>query len=609
MVGAGEADSGYAVEPAAVPASPSRGLQWKYGAGVASSGGGGSGGGYQAQHSAAQQLKLQQQQQQQQQQHYHPAAGSAAALASAAAFAAGDLPSSPYAASRVTSRIGAGTAAFAPATPSAAGGALPASDCRARVACTPSGYPADGLVAPQLQALCAPQSRVYASPAGSAGGYETGDGHAPSQGAGSAGGARCATAPLQWSLPQGCASPMRGASPMRQRDSHGSPGARATSAAVGLSTDTAATPPRGGQAHSASHFRQQQRGLDWGVTPVQRGSSARSGDGSGGGGGTGLWGSSGGGDAPPIAAGPRPPSQQRLEGLGRLKQLSTQRLATRIGTPPSADAAAAMLSEGGLGLGTGADAGAAEAARPAWGSAPGRAQAAGAAGRRSSGAPGLGAAQHTPVRAERTAVGNGRLSDSMAASRAAEGPRRSDPAAAHPQHQQQQQQQRQERPSPPPRPQAREPEPALGPGAYPAGPEEEEDRAECSTCGRRFAAAALERHARVCAKVFCSKRPAFDSAGRRAVEGGMAAPPLAPAPQRRAARAAPGQACRGGAAEVGGKAKWAKQSDQLRAAMRAARGGGGGSGADAGGGMAFAEPEEDDRCGFWGGDRRDLFVT
>ncbi|GBF92488.1 hypothetical protein Rsub_04592 [Raphidocelis subcapitata] len=595
-------DYGIGGEQAVAPASPSRGLQWRFGGGAdgggssggGSSGGGASGGGasgggrvggYQAQHSAAQQYK-----QQHQQQHYQPAAGSAAALASAAAFAAADPPASPYAAGRAAARIAAGTAAFAPVTPSAAAGALPPSDRRARVAITPSGYPADELLPAHLPAHRMSQSEALASPAGN--GFGTGGGAAPWEGGSSGGGggrdsARRAAAPLQWSLPQASAPAPRGASPMRPRGSGGGPGERATA-------PPPAYAPRGGHGQSASPLPQQPRGgLDWGVpAPPPRGSSASSGDGSTGGIGGGLWGDSAGGAAPPIAAGPRPPSSQRLEGLGRLKQLSTQRLATRIGTPPSADAAAAMLSDGGLGSAAGgggrAGGGVARAAEVGRSSAPGRASAAAApdpaaARRRPSGLSGLAPAQQPPA-----------------------GQRRSDPAAAAAPSQRQQQRQPPPPPPPPPpqqqqqqpRPRAQEPEPALGPEAFPSESAEGPDRIECATCGRRFAAPALERHARICAKVFCSKRPAFDSAGARAVEGGIAAPPPPPPASRRAAAAKGGAGRGGGGGGAGGKegvgkAKWSKQSEQLRAAMRAARGDGGG--AEAGGGGGFDEPEEDDR--------------
>jgi hypothetical protein len=134
--------------------------------------------------------------------------------------------------------------------------------------------------------------------------------------------------------------------------------------------------------------------------------------------------------------------------------------------------------------------------------------------------------------------------------------------------------------------------PDLGPEAFP-GEAEPEERVECGSCGRKFAPKALERHSKVCAKVFCSKRPAFNTVEQRAVAdaaaissgggggGGFAARGKAGA--RQAGRLG------GGGAGSSSKAKWLKQSEQLRAAMRAARGG-----EDDGSGRAAGAPDEED---------------
>jgi len=45
-------------------------------------------------------------------------------------------------------------------------------------------------------------------------------------------------------------------------------------------------------------------------------------------------------------------------------------------------------------------------------------------------------------------------------------------------------------------------------------------RIKCPTCGRTFNEAAMEKHERICAKVFASKRKAFDSKGARAATDG-----------------------------------------------------------------------------------------
>jgi hypothetical protein len=114
----------------------------------------------------------------------------------------------------------------------------------------------------------------------------------------------------------------------------------------------------------------------------------------------------------------------------------------------------------------------------------------------------------------------------------------------------------------------------------------------------------LERHARICQKVFCTKRRAFDSSEARM--GGLDCAAVSSRAPPAGRRGGGGGAKRGAGAGGGGdnraipltreaaKPKWAKQSEQLRAAMRAVKGGAGGGGGFGGGGAAV-EQEEDDR--------------
>ncbi|GAX82949.1 hypothetical protein CEUSTIGMA_g10376.t1 [Chlamydomonas eustigma] len=103
----------------------------------------------------------------------------------------------------------------------------------------------------------------------------------------------------------------------------------------------------------------------------------------------------------------------------------------------------------------------------------------------------------------------------------------------------------------------------------------EDDRIQCQTCGRRFGEDAFEKHVRVCAKVFASKRKVFDSTkarlagteaaslykggkappppGRPGVAGGTAPRAAAASQQQQAADAVP---------------KWKAQSESLRTAMQ-----------------------------------------
>ncbi|KAK9805354.1 hypothetical protein WJX73_005357 [Symbiochloris irregularis] len=130
--------------------------------------------------------------------------------------------------------------------------------------------------------------------------------------------------------------------------------------------------------------------------------------------------------------------------------------------------------------------------------------------------------------------------------------------------------------------------------------ENPENLVTCQGCERSFIPEAYERHARICAKVFQTKRRAFDAAAARAPEemsdGTFGKPAPLPGRGRTSVGGGPGAkagAKAGGAKAAGGKAaqqaKWKAQSAQLRAAMAAAKGP-----AAAGDPTAFAAPVVDD---------------
>ena len=115
----------------------------------------------------------------------------------------------------------------------------------------------------------------------------------------------------------------------------------------------------------------------------------------------------------------------------------------------------------------------------------------------------------------------------------------------------------------------------LPPDATEAPPPGRDVRQECSTCGRKFNPAALAKHAKVCSKVFASKRKTFNAAANRVPEeakqkaasgGGGGAARGRGGRTRPRGRAAPPRAGGGGKGEA-----WKNKSEQLRAAMRASR--------------------------------------
>lgn len=97
-----------------------------------------------------------------------------------------------------------------------------------------------------------------------------------------------------------------------------------------------------------------------------------------------------------------------------------------------------------------------------------------------------------------------------------------------------------------------------------------DERVECPDCGRKFNHSAMAKHAKICKKVFMSKRKKFDISSKRAAEGAseVAVVEEMPANRRKpAARPPPKAEVKGGVS----KDKWKRQSDQFRANLRAAR--------------------------------------
>lgn len=120
----------------------------------------------------------------------------------------------------------------------------------------------------------------------------------------------------------------------------------------------------------------------------------------------------------------------------------------------------------------------------------------------------------------------------------------------------------------------------LPPEALEAPPPGSDQRQECHTCGRKFNPAALAKHAKVCTKVFATKRKAFNAAANRIPEEAQqkAASAGGGAPRGRGGRTRPGArppkpaaAATGGGGKGGKGEAWKNKSEQLRAAMKASR--------------------------------------
>ncbi|GIL65421.1 hypothetical protein Vafri_19183 [Volvox africanus] len=126
----------------------------------------------------------------------------------------------------------------------------------------------------------------------------------------------------------------------------------------------------------------------------------------------------------------------------------------------------------------------------------------------------------------------------------------------------------------------------FGGGSIPPGAEEDVPSGpmvECPTCGRSFNEMAYSKHAKICEKVFATKRKPVNMAAKR-LEGSEAVKffdlrkgqPKSEAKQQQPAAGGRGPAARGAGLDdrplPGSKApKWKTQSDQLRAAMAANR--------------------------------------
>ncbi|GIM09205.1 hypothetical protein Vretimale_13066, partial [Volvox reticuliferus] len=128
----------------------------------------------------------------------------------------------------------------------------------------------------------------------------------------------------------------------------------------------------------------------------------------------------------------------------------------------------------------------------------------------------------------------------------------------------------------------------FGGGSIPPGAEEDVPSGpmvECPTCGRSFNEMAYSKHAKICEKVFATKRKPVNMAAKR-LEGSEAVKffDLRKGLPKSEAKQQPQQAAAGGRGPMGRGAglddrplpgskmpKWKAQSDQLRAAMSANR--------------------------------------
>lgn len=98
---------------------------------------------------------------------------------------------------------------------------------------------------------------------------------------------------------------------------------------------------------------------------------------------------------------------------------------------------------------------------------------------------------------------------------------------------------------------------------------DEADLIECPEgCGRKFKEEALEKHVRVCKKVFQTKRKQFDSAAARKTDEQLELEVMKPKKGGLNRRQPPPSTKQ----QQGGVPKWKQQSEALRAGLRAARG-------------------------------------
>eukprot|EP00605_Chrysophyceae_sp_TOSAG23-4_P000580 GSChrysophyteH1.ASY1.ANO1.657.1 assembled CDS len=94
---------------------------------------------------------------------------------------------------------------------------------------------------------------------------------------------------------------------------------------------------------------------------------------------------------------------------------------------------------------------------------------------------------------------------------------------------------------------------------------------ECRECGRRMRAAALEKHSKICAKVFQQKRKAFDSKKMRIEAIAAEAPEVIKLAKQAERDQRTGRNNRNPLRGGGNKKKWEEQSRQFREAMRNSR--------------------------------------
>lgn len=95
----------------------------------------------------------------------------------------------------------------------------------------------------------------------------------------------------------------------------------------------------------------------------------------------------------------------------------------------------------------------------------------------------------------------------------------------------------------------------------------DEDRIECKTCGRKFKEEALEKHAKVCKKVFASKRKAFDMKKQRIIDNDHAMI-LKYKEVEEKKKGKLGQGQNNKMNNNSKKQKWKKQSEEFRAILK-----------------------------------------
>ena len=100
---------------------------------------------------------------------------------------------------------------------------------------------------------------------------------------------------------------------------------------------------------------------------------------------------------------------------------------------------------------------------------------------------------------------------------------------------------------------------------------DDQDRVECEECGRKFNNDAFEKHAKICQKVFQSKRKAFDPKKQRVVDSEHAAilKQKEYEEKKKAKLGVKAQNSLGAKNNMKKGSKWKKQSEELRAILKA----------------------------------------